>query len=199
MKMEALIHICNIRAVYVQIISFAYTTFLVRFIRDLVWQSCTIIVIVQSNRCEFSLAPIALAVSPVHLCPHWLHGVPHVVVFRRTLAWPLGFRRRRHTREAIVVLRGGRAVAQRVGLRRQGPVVVHAPAEAVTVSHSGRRSRRWPPVGNPIGLGGGTAVVLLRPGARGGVGGVDGALVIPGAVFGRCVSWGRQYEPVVRP
>ena len=148
-----------------------------------------------SNRREFSLAPIALAISPVHFCPHWLHGVPHVVVFRRTLAWPLGFRRRRHTREAIVVLRGGRAVAQRVGLRRQGPVVVHAPAEAVTVSHSSRRSRGGPPVGNPVVLGGGTAaipVVLLRPGSRGGVGGVGCALVIPSAVFRRCVSWGRQ-------
>lgn len=151
-----------------------------------------------SNRREFSLAPIALAISPVHFCPHWLHGVPHVVVFRRTLARPLGFRRRRHTREAVVVLGGGRPVAQRVGLRRQGPVLVHAISPAavtVTVSHSSRRSRGGPPVGNPVVLGGGTAaipVVLLRPGSRGGVGGVGCALVIPSAVFRRCVSWGRQ-------
>ena len=175
---------------------------------DLVWQSCTKIFIHISNRCKFPLAPIALAISPVHFCPHRLHGVSHVIVLHRSaVAWPLlGLGRRRHTRESVVVLRGRGAVAQRVGLGRQGPVVVHssaAAAVAVTVSHSGRWSRGRSPVGNPAVLDGtitnAVSVVLLRPGSRGGVGSVDGALVIPGAVFRRRISWGRQYESVVGP
>ena len=128
-------------------------------------------------------------------------------MFSRTLARRplLGLRRRRQTREAVVIFRGWRPVAQRVGLGRQGPVVVHASAPAavaVTVPHPGRRrSGGWPPVRNPavLGLGLAIPVVLLRPGARGGVGGVDGALVIPGAVLRRRVSWRGQDEPVVGP